>query len=248
MQKEFRPLIEEAIGSVKEYFNERFLAAYLHGSLYYGDAIPNISDLDGYIVIRDNFSDTDKAWIRDNANKLQEKYPIINGVHLSVHSVEDVKKDAYTRFILKYNSSLYDGVDIAEMFNTKEFGFIQPDKNIAKERLPFAKQCFSDALSGKQPECTGELPKNTYYIARKFARYFIIIEGAYFLMAMNRFHSFQKEQVLMDLRENCPEFDDVLNLAEKILQNPVEVGVTHEKFLMEISPLMQMMFESISNR
>ena len=39
-----------------------------------------------------------------------------------MHSAKEVKEDAYTRFILKYNSALYDGVDIAESFNTEEFG------------------------------------------------------------------------------------------------------------------------------
>ena len=247
MQKEFQPLVDDAIMQVKKYFSKRFLAAYLHGSLNYGDAIPNISDMDCYIVIKDDLNNNDKTWISDNENKLQNKYPIINGVHLSTHSAEEVKKDAYTRFILKYNSSLYDGVDIAESFNTEEFGVIKPDKSVAKSRLKFAKQCFDDALNGKQPACTGELPKNTYYIARKFARYFVIIEGAYWLMSINKFISFEKEKVLIDLRENCSEFNDVLDLAEKVLLNPVEAGISHEDFGVKISPFMVMIFEHISN-
>ena len=84
MQKEFQPVVDEAIMRVKEYFSGRFLAAYLHGSLNYGDAISNISDMDCYIVIMDNLNDNDKAWISDSENNLQDKYPIINGVHLSV--------------------------------------------------------------------------------------------------------------------------------------------------------------------
>lgn len=49
-QKEFQPLVDKAIMRVREYFGERFLASYLHGSLNYGDAIPNISDMDCYTV------------------------------------------------------------------------------------------------------------------------------------------------------------------------------------------------------
>ena len=247
LQKEFQSLVDKAIMRVREYFCERFLAAYLHGSLNYGDAIPNISDMDCYIVIKDDLNDNDKAWIGDNENDLQNEYPIINGIHLSVHSAEEVKKDAYTRFILKYNSTLYDGVDIAESFNTEEFGVIKPDKSVAKSRLKFAKQCFDDALNGKQPACTGELPKNTYYIARKFARYFVIIEGAYWLMSINKFNSFEKAQVLMDLRENCSEFNDVFDLTESVLLNTIEAGISHEEFLVKISPFMLMIFEHISN-
>ncbi len=159
MQKEFQPLVVEAIKRVRVYFGERFLAAYLHGSLNYGDAIPNISDMDCYIIIKDDLNDDDKSWIDENENSLQKKYPIIDSVHLSTHSAEELKKDAYTRFMLKYNSSLYTGIDIVEVFNKEEFGVIKPDKNVAKARLKFAKQCFADALNSKQPACTGNCLK-----------------------------------------------------------------------------------------
>lgn len=142
MQAEFQPLIDEAITRVKEYFGKRFLAAYLHGSLNYGDAIPNISDMDCYIIIENYLNDNDKAWIGNTENNLQNKYPIINGVHLSVHSLDEVKRDAFTRFMLKYNSSLYDGIDVAEVFNTEEFGVINPNRNTAKMRVNFAKNAL----------------------------------------------------------------------------------------------------------
>lgn len=247
MQKEFQPLVDDAIMIVRKYFNTRFLAAYLHGSINYGDAVPNISDMDCYIVIKNDLNNDDKVWISYTENCLQNKYPIIDGVHLSTHSVGEVKKDAYARFMLKYNSSLYEGIDIVKIFNTEKFGIIKPDKNIARARLNFAEQCFDDALKGKQPACTGELPKNTYYIARKFARYFVIIEGAYYLMSINEFNSFEKEQVLLGLRKNCSEFNDILDLTEKVLLNPVETEMSHEDFLTKITPFMSMIFKSISN-
>lgn len=246
MQAEFQPLIDEAITRVKEYFGKRFLAAYLHGSLNYGDAIPNISDMDCYIIIENYLNDNDKAWIGNTENNLQNKYPIINGVHLSVHSLDEVKRDAFTRFMLKYNSLLYDGIDVVEIFNTEEFGVINPNRNTAKMRVNFAKKCFDNALNGKHIECMGELPENTYYIARKFARYFIVIEGAYWLMSVNKFNSFQKEQVLMDLRENCSEFNYIFDLTEKVLTDPIGAGITHKEFLIKISPFVLMMFESLS--
>ena len=246
-QKEFQPLIDEAIVRVRKYFRTRFLAAYLHGSLNYGDAIPNISDMDCYIVTSDDLSDGDQAWICDTETALQKDYPIINGVHLSVHSAEEVRKDPYARFILKYNAALYSGIDIVEACSVEGLEEIKPDQDTAKARLGFARQCFADALSGKQPACTGELPENTYYIARKFARYFVIIEGAYWLMSVNRFHSFEKEQVLSDLRANCPAFHDVLDLAESVLLDPARAGIQHEEFLIKISPFVLWIFESISS-
>lgn len=247
MQKEFQPLVEEAMTRVRKYFNKRLLAAYLHGSLNYGDAVPGISDMDCYIVIKDDLSSDDKAWISGAESCLENKYPVIESVHLSVHSVEEVKKDAFVRFMLTYNASLYEGIDIVRIYNTEEYGILKPDQNAAKVRLPFARQCFDDALHGRQPACTGELPENTYYIARKFARYFVIIEGAYWLMSINKFSSFEKEQVLLGLRKNCSRFNDIFDLAEKVLRNPVEAKISHEDFLAEISPFVSMIFKDISN-
>lgn len=247
MQKEFQPLVDDAIARVREYFGKRFLAVYLHGSLNYGDAVAGVSDMDCYIVISGELNDDDKSWISGNEALLQEKYPVINGVHLAVHSAEELKKDAYTRFMLTYNSSLYAGADIVQTLNTEEFGVIRPGREAAKSRLKFAKRCFDEALSGRQPACMGELPENTYYIARKFARYFVIIEGAYLLMSINKFNSFEKTKVLMGLRENYSEFNGVFDLTEKVLINPSEAGITHGEFLMKIRPFVMMMFESISN-
>jgi len=85
------------------------------------------------------------------------------------------------------------------------------------------------------------------HLSRKFARYFVIIEGAYWLISINKFHSFKKEQVLTDLRANCSEFSGVLDLTENVLLNPVRAGITHKEFLTKITPFMLMIFESIAN-
>ena len=60
MQKEFKPLVEDATVLCKNYFAEKLLAMYLHGSIAMGDAIPYVSDLDYYIVISEESGNEDK--------------------------------------------------------------------------------------------------------------------------------------------------------------------------------------------
>lgn len=55
-------MICDAITQDREYFSERFFASYLYGSLNYGDAIPNISDMGCYTVINDNLNYNDKSY------------------------------------------------------------------------------------------------------------------------------------------------------------------------------------------
>ena len=245
IQKEFVPLVEDSIACCCKYFGSRIIAVYLHGSICSGDAIPGISDLDSYIVINDNLTNTDKDFLQDLEWNLQKKYTIVDGVHLSVHTMDELKSDKFTRFILIHNSTLYKGTDIVRTIDSNCKDRYKADKQTAKLRLSFARKCFEDALNGKEPACTGEIPVNTYYAARKFARYFIIIEGAYFLMSLNQFRSFKKECVLSQLKKDLNEYDKVLTLTEKVINNPIETGIKHDDYLKMIQPVVDIMFERI---
>ena len=93
--------------------------------------------------------------------------------------------------------------------------------------------------------CTGKIPTNTFYVSRKFARYFVIIEGAYFLMAQNKFESFEKENVLSKLYDYAKGFDKELNMTHEILQDPIKAGITHNEFLQRIHIFVEWMFDKI---
>lgn len=53
MQDEFAPLVNEVTEKCRKYFGNSFCTAYLHGSIALNDAVPNISDLDYYLVVKD---------------------------------------------------------------------------------------------------------------------------------------------------------------------------------------------------
>lgn len=245
MQKEFTPLVEEAAMFCKKYFMEKLLAIYLHGSIATNDAIPYVSDLDCYIVTSKELSNKDKKYLEQTECELQLKYPIINGVHLSAHSAKNLMEDPFARFLLKYNSILYIGNDIVKRLDESGCEKFEPNAKMAKGRLAFARQCFQQALEDKQPMCTGELPSDTYYISRKYARYFVIIEGAYFLMSQNQFESFDQKEILNKLYQHTDEFKQELDITCLILENPKKAGIKHIEFLKQIRPLVEWMFHQI---
>lgn len=245
MQKEFKPLIEDATMLCKNYFDEKLLAIYLHGSTAMDDAIPYVSDLDYHIVISGKLNPEDTQHLEQMAVALQQKYPIINGIHLSVHSAEDLAKNQFARFVLKYNSVLYFGKDIVEKLDNSGYGKCEPNAEMAKGRLSFARQCLKQALDKKQPMCTGEIPADTYYAARKYARYFVIIEGAYFLMSQNEFESFEKWNVLNKLYKYADGFEKELDMTREILKNPKSARVTQDEFLDRIHLFVERMFDIV---
>ena len=245
MQKEFKPLVEDATVLCKNFFAEKLIAMYLHGSIAMGDAIPYVSDLDYYIVISEESGNEDKQLLEQMENELQQKHSIVNRVHLSVHSIMDLTKDKFARFVLKYNSMLYFGNDIVKELDNSGCEKFEPNAEMAKGRLAFARQCFSQALDNKQPMCTGEIPADTYYASRKYARYFVIIEGAYFLMAQNEFESFEKSDVLNKLYKYADGFKKELDMTREILKDPKSAGITHDEFLNRIRSFVEWMFEMI---
>lgn len=248
MQKKFIPLLKEAAAECTDYFKDRLCAFYLHGSIAFNDAVPYVSDLDSYIVIKRDVSVGDKEYFGRTEARLAAKYPVVSGVHLNIHSEEELKADKFARFILRYNSTLYYGRDIVKILEESGCERILPNSETAKGRLTFARQCFSDALNGRQPSNTGDIPQDPFYAARKFARYFVIIEGAYFLMTENRFVSFEKEAVLRGLREiqsSAPEFENILDITEKVLYDPLETKISGDEYLKIIKPLAEYMFDRI---
>lgn len=243
MQEEFQPLVADATARCIAHFAHRFVAVYLHGSIHQGDAVPGVSDLDYCVVIADTPREADSQWLADTKAALQQKHPIVQGIHMDVRAIDALARDRFARFALQYNATCYAGRDIVAALPGAGYS---PDKALAKSRLRFAEACFREALAGEQPACTGEIPENTYYAARKFARYFVVIEGAYFLMAQGTFDGFAKDDVLAGLRAASPGFEGILALARDVLENPVEAGVPHAVFLRSIRPFVEWMLAEIA--
>ena len=157
IQPEFQALTDASLAAAKSALGERLSAFYLHGSVAMGDAIPRISDLDAMLVLNDAVTEHDLAWQKDAEKQLTAQYPVADEVHLSLLSQADLAANSFACFALKYNAALLYGSDAVAALPCPA-----PDKSMAKSRLAFARQCFEDALAGKQPACTGPLPDDPF--------------------------------------------------------------------------------------
>lgn len=240
LQPEFEPLVSAALAAAQNVFGTRLAAFYLHGSVAMGDAVPLVSDLDAMLILTDSVTADDLAWQTATQAQLAAQYPLVEDVHLNLLSQSDLAQNAFACFALKYNASLLFGQNVAAALPCPA-----PDAAMARSRLAFARRCFDDALAGKQPACTGPLPKDPFFRARKLARYFVVIEGAYFLMSQNRFVSFRKEDVLPALEKAAPQFSSALRLAQSVLTDPQNAGITADQFLHAILTLVKWMFAYI---
>lgn len=240
-QQGFQEAVDYVTEQCKGYFSDRLLAIYIAGSVYTNEAVQGESDLD-YWGVTSELSEQDRIWIKQIEENASYQFPRINGFHINFRSFNSVKKETFTRLILEVNSKLYYGSDVIARINlTDSLDRIA----MAKQRLPFARKCLHDALQKKCPESIDKIPENTYYASRKYARYFIVVEGAYFLMCKNSFENFCQEQIVRQLKENIYGFNDVLDLALRVLNEPIKTGVAHEEFLQLIKPVTERFFDEI---
>lgn len=242
LQPEFRPLVNAALAAAQAALGSRLCAFYLHGSVAMGDAIPKISDLDAMLILQDAVTADDLAWQKDAQARLAAQYPVCEDIHLTMMSKSDLAGNSFACFALRFNAFLLCGTDAAAQYPCPA-----PDAAMAKSRLAFARQCFDDALAGKQPACTGPLPEDTMYRARKFARYFVIIEGAYYLMSQGRFTSFAAKDVLPALHDAAPQFSEALRITEAVLRDAKNAGIASQDYLYTIFMLVKWMFDQIDN-
>ena len=240
IQPAFRPLVDAALAAATAAFAARLSAFYLHGSIAQGDAVPNVSDLDAMLILCDAVSKEDRALQSSLQQTLAAQFPLADEIHLNLLSMDDLSHNSFACFALKYNATLLYGQDATDGLTCPA-----PDAAMARSRLTFAKQCFADALCGKQPACTGPLPADPYWRARKFARYFVVIEGAYYLMSQGKFLSFHKQDVLPALLAAAPQFSDALMLTQSILQDAQSACIDAEVYLSSIKSFVNWLFTLI---
>jgi len=245
VQLEFRDAVEEITQACFAYFSDRLLAIYITGSITTNEAIINESDLDYFGVISTDLSEEDKEWLLENEKLFDKKFNIFNGVHLNIKSADFFKRDKFSRFILRYNSLLYRGSDIIAEIDDSCNDSYSTDKYTAKIRLAFARRCFGDALKNTCPDCLDKIPKDTYLAARKFARYFVLVEGVYYLMSRGLFKSFKRDEVMKLLKDNITGYDEVLNLSHEIMIDPHKVRMDHKTYIHKVRTLVEWMFNEI---
>lgn len=247
MHSDFMRLAQEASRRCQVHFGADCLAGYLHGSVRTGDALAGVSDLDYMLILCAEPSPEALCWLKETSCALKAEFPVAAEVHLSPCTLEELRGNAFARFALHHNAMRCFGRDVLSTLAEEGYPAPESDAAFAKGRLDFARHCFTQALRGDTPDCTGSLPREEWAVVRKFARYFVVIEGAYCLMSRGEFRSFLPDDVLPSLAAAFPEEAGRIRWTHAMLEDPRNAGLSRAEYLQCISPLVQRMFTTIQN-
>lgn len=114
-----------------------------------------------------------------------------------------------------------------------------PTRELARGRLGFVEECIDSAVQGRLTTKLVVLPINPFWAARKLARYFVILEGAYLLMADGKFNTFHQADILPAIKRFYPQWQPLVQLTEKILANPVKANILPHIFVEKIAPFVR---------
>ena len=234
IQKEFAALVAATDGVCRRRFGNRLAAAYVAGSVARGEAWPGASDLDWFVFLHEEPTTLDKAWRRRRQRALQARFRVAGEVHLNVNSVERLRRESFWRFILRYNALRIRGSSVLAQLERQGHRVPRPGRELAKSRLPFVRQCLSEALAGRCPPAFAEMPSDPFLATRKLARNFVIVEGAYVLMCRGAFKSFGQGAVLHGLRRVRPSISGLLDTTAAILADPYQAKVKPKAFMRQV--------------
>jgi len=246
-QEGFRDLVAAADACCAGRFGPRLAAAYVAGSVAAGEAWPGASDLDWFVFLRDEPTRADKAWQSRARARLERDFPIADEVHLNVHSLDRLQREAFWRFILRYNAVRVRGPNLIAELARGGVRTTRPSRTLAKSRLPFVRRCLDEALAGRCPPALASLPPDPCLATRKLARNFVIVEGAYALMARGAFTSFKQEAVLDGLRRAWPRWRALVRTTQAVLDDPYRAAVPPDEFMRRVHPFVTWSIDVIEN-
>jgi hypothetical protein len=238
VEHDFAPAIEDALKTYEVQFGTHLCAIYLSGSLAYGEGLPGISDMDMFGFIDYEPESCDLQWRPQTEEMLGRRYPQVEHFCLNINSLDFVAKQDVWRFILRYNSVRLRGEDIVAVLEQRGVQTLAPTKELAKSRLGWTRRCFQGYVEGQVPTELFTLPENPYLATRKLAKYFVILEGTYLLMADGEFSSFQTQDVLRQLRCCYPQWEELYAIVEAAQYDPIAVAVDPKEFLVHLTPFM----------
>ncbi len=236
IQPEFDGLVTAADASCLDRFGPRLAAMYLAGSVAAREAWPGASDLDWFVFLHDQPTAADRAWHRRAQKRLETAFPVVSEVHLNLCSKERLRREGFWRFILRYNGCRVRGDNLIAVFERQGIRTPRPSRKLAKSRLPFVRQCLSEAVAGRRPPALAALPAAPFLATRKLARNFVVVEGAFVLMSQLRFKSFKQEAVLHGLYETTRRWRPLLCKTEAILTDPYRAGIRPDDLMADVEP------------
>lgn len=129
IQEQYRPILEEINDYYRKELGDNLLSTYVRGSVSVGRAKSFISDIDSVAIVGTDISSKKQKEIHEYSNKLQEKYPFVTLVDMTVISPKTLLEDkefSNLKIYLKTQSVCLYGKDIVE-----EIEEVKPARELA---------------------------------------------------------------------------------------------------------------------
>jgi hypothetical protein len=245
VQPAFRKAVDAVDASCARRFGKRLVGAYVAGSVGQGEALPGISDLDWWAFIHDEPTAADSSWRSRLEKRLGLQFAVFTEVHVNLRSLERLGCEEFSRFILRYNSLRVRGENVVALLERSGYRTPRPSRKLAKSRLPFVRKCLGVTLAGGCPPALSRLPEDPFLAARKLARNFMVVEGAFLLMSQGSFRSFRQNEVLSGLMSVAGRWNKLINASRRILTDPIGAAIGPTEFMGKARPFVEWMLDKI---
>ena len=239
----FREAIQYHVYEYWTYFQNRLSAIYVGGSVHRNEAVPDVSDLDLYPFIRDEFNDADREWFGQAEQRVESRYPtanglcpprpdsdVLDGLQSAVDEIAYMRSQAWV-YRFRYDTTLVFGSDLIA-------GLSMPD--MGRDQAPDYFQCVWDLVryaAGLEAKNKTDfrLPKVLSHRLRKLAR-LAVLGGAYLLIGNGELYSFKGTDVFPQLKARFPQWRAFLNETEVLYIFP-DSSATDRKISAYLSQL-----------
>ncbi len=121
IQGVYRPIIRKIKEFFVKYDNKNIHSVYLRGSVLFGCGIPNISDIDFFVITYSPISDFDTTMIKGHMDRLNKLYSYITRIDFSYYTLNEIlaRKE---QVLIKLTSICVYGNDISSQLKNPKPG------------------------------------------------------------------------------------------------------------------------------
>lgn len=237
VQEQYRPILEEIGDYYRKEFGDSLLSIYVRGSVSVGRAKPFISDIDSVAIVSTDISPKKQKEIYKYSKKLQEKYPFVTLVDMTVISPKTLLEDkefSNLKIYLKTQSVCLYGKDIV-----KEIKDVKPGRELALEMYGD----LSEKLQELEKIFSQDTTEKTYLGEKRSTEFWciwtmrtILRSGLGLVMLKKSVYS-QDLQTCADIfLAEYPEYKQYMEKAISWAMNPTANRKEIKDYLKEFSP------------
>jgi predicted nucleotidyltransferase len=93
IQGEWKPVLEKVINLYKELYKDNLVSVCVRGSVAKGQAIPYISDIDTFAIVKDDHEEIDRELEEEKRNAIVKEFPFASGIEMWALPLSSVKDE-----------------------------------------------------------------------------------------------------------------------------------------------------------